>query len=145
MYPSLANELALKRLRRLLNSAASRCPNSILLAGGYRYFAHSHLSIHQLTCFPLSQGAALCHRAIENLSTSVKNRIAAVVTYGDTRNEQDNGQIPNFPRDKVKVICNVGDAVCSGSLTILAPHLDYVRRVPEALTFYNQKVAAFGA
>jgi cutinase len=91
---------------------------------------------------PPSQGAALCHRAIEDLSTSVKNRIKAVVTYGDTRNQQDNGQIPNFPRDKVLVICNSGDAVCRGTLTILPAHLDYVRRVPEALAFFTQKVNA---
>jgi len=38
--------------------------------------------------------------------------------------KQDNGQIPNFPRDKTVVICNRGDAVCSGSLAILPPHLD---------------------
>jgi cutinase len=87
-----------------------------------------------------SQGAALTHRAIEDLPQNVKDKIAGVVTYGDTQNQQDGGKIPNFPANKVLVICNTGDAVCRGTLTILAPHLDYVRRVPEAVAFLTQKV-----
>jgi cutinase len=62
-------------MRNLLTRAASECPNSKLLAGGY------------------SQGAALTHRAIENLPQSVKDRIVGVVTFGDTQNLQDRGQI----------------------------------------------------
>ena len=85
------------------------------------------------------------HRAVENLPESIKNKIAGVVTYGDTQNLQDGGQIRNFPKDKVLVICNVGDLVCQGTLTILAPHLDYVRRVPEAVAFLTRKVRGAGA
>lgn len=84
------------------------------------------------------------HRAIENLAQSVKNKIAGVVTYGDTQNLQDGGQIRNFPKEKVLVICNIGDLVCQGTLTILAPHLDYVRRVPEAVAFLTGKVRGTG-
>jgi hypothetical protein len=62
-------------MRTLLTRAASQCPNSKLLAGGY------------------SQGAALTHRAIEDLPQSVKDRIVGVVTFGDTQNLQDRGQI----------------------------------------------------
>lgn len=95
-----------------------------------------------LTVSPYSQGAALTHRAVENLSQSVKNRIAGIVTYGDTQNQQDRGQIPNFPREKVRIICNSGDAVCAGTLTILPAHLDYVRRVPEAVSFLTARIRA---
>lgn len=86
----------------------------------------------------------MVHRAIENLPSTVKDRIVGVVTYGDTQNLQDKGQIPNFPADKVKIICNIGDAVCAGTLTILVPHLDYVRRVPEAVSFLTDKLKAAG-
>lgn len=95
--------------------------------------------------FSNSQGAALVHRAIEDLSDSVKAKIVGVVTYGDTQNTQDLGRIPNFPTNKLKIICNVGDAVCLGTLTILSPHLDYVRRVPEAVSFLTGKLKAAGA
>ncbi|KAH7390361.1 cutinase-domain-containing protein [Cadophora sp. MPI-SDFR-AT-0126] len=122
--PGGADPAGIREMRDLFVDAAAKCPNSILVGGGY------------------SQGAALCHRAIENLPQGVKDKIAGVVTYGDTQNLQDRGQIPNFPRDKVLVICNTGDAVCQGTLTILAPHLDYVRRVPEAVTFLTGKIRA---
>ncbi|RDI77214.1 hypothetical protein Vi05172_g12770 [Venturia inaequalis] len=124
--PGGADYAGISEMKSLFQDAASKCPNSAIVAGGY------------------SQGAALVHRAIENLSSSVKDKIVGVVTYGDTQNLQDGGQIPNFPRAKVLVICNTGDAVCAGTLTILAPHLDYVRRVPEAVSFLNGKLTAAG-
>lgn len=92
--------------------------------------------------FVSSQGAALTHRAVEDLSSAVKDKIVGAVTYGDTQNLQDGGQIPNFPPEKTLVICNDGDAVCAGTLTILAPHLDYVRRVPEAVSFLVGRIQA---
>ncbi|QDS69670.1 hypothetical protein FKW77_009550 [Venturia effusa] len=107
LNPGGADYPGIQKMKDLLNSAASKCPNSAIVAGGY------------------SQGAALVHRAIENLSSAVKDKIVGVVTYGDTRNTQDRGQIPNFPANKVKIICNDGDAVCAGTLTVLAPHFDY--------------------
>ncbi|KAI9046832.1 hypothetical protein LZ554_008913 [Drepanopeziza brunnea f. sp. 'monogermtubi'] len=122
--PGGADPAGITAMKDLLNGAASKCPTSILVAGGY------------------SQGAALTHRAIENLSEDVKARIAGAITYGDTQNTQDKGQIPNFPKDKVLVICNSGDAVCQGTLSILPAHLDYVRRVPEAVTFLTGKIKA---
>jgi cutinase len=89
-----------------------------------------------------SQGAALVHRAVEDQPQAVKNKIVGAVTFGDTQNTQDRGRIPNFPTDKTKIICNIGDAVCLGTLTILTPHLDYVRRVPEAVSFLTDKIRA---
>lgn len=55
---------------------------------------------------------------------------------------QDKGQIPNYPKGNLLVICNPGDLVCVGTLTITAAHLDYVRRVPEAVSFLTGKLKA---
>lgn len=93
----------------------------------------------------ISQGAALTHRAVEDRSQTVKDKIAGVVTYGDTQNLQDGGQIPGFPPEKTLIICNVGDLVCTGSLTIAAPHLLYTGRVDEAVNFLTARIRAAGA
>ncbi|KAG8623085.1 hypothetical protein KVT40_008061 [Elsinoe batatas] len=52
--------------------------------------------------FP-SQGKAVMHAAVSDLQPAVKERVDGAVMYGDTRNQQDRGQIPNFPREKVKI------------------------------------------
>ncbi|KAF2281394.1 cutinase precursor [Westerdykella ornata] len=110
--------------KNTLNSMASKCPDSVIVTGGY------------------SQGAAVNHRAIEELSQSVKDRIVGTVLYGDTQKQQDNNQIPNFPKDKVLIICNPGDLVCTGSLVVLAPHLAYGARADEGVNFLAQKIRA---
>lgn len=38
---------------------------------------------------------------------------------------QNRGKIPQYPEDRTKVFCNVGDLVCTGTLVIAAPHLLY--------------------
>ncbi|KAK0627969.1 cutinase-2 [Immersiella caudata] len=121
-----ADPAGIREMQRLIGQAVSQCPDSKLVVGGY------------------SQGAALTHRAVENLPQAQKDAIVAAFTFGDTQNEQDNGQIPNFPAEKTMVICNRGDAVCSGTLTILPPHLDYRRRAPEAVDFLTQRLQAAG-
>ncbi|KAK3397694.1 cutinase-domain-containing protein [Sordaria brevicollis] len=122
--PGGADLGGIREMKRLLNKAATDCPNSKIVVAGY------------------SQGAALVHRAVEDMSEAVKDKIVAAVTYGDTQRLQDRGRIPNFPESKTLIICNTGDLVCLGQLTILAPHLDYERRVPEALAFINARLAA---
>lgn len=91
-----------------------------------------------------SQGAAVNHRAIEDLPEDQKNRIAGVVTFGDTQFRADDGQIPNFPADKVEIICaaNPRDTVCDGVLTaaILPPHLSYGRNAAEGAEFLAEKI-----
>ncbi|KAF3937853.1 Cutinase [Dactylella cylindrospora] len=126
LLPGGADLNGIAEMKALLNDAASKCPNSILVVGGY------------------SQGAAMTHRAVEYISDSVKAKIAAIVTFGDTQNAQDGGRIPNFPKEKTLIICNVGDAVCSGTLLIFPAHLDYTRRVPEAVAFLVAKIKATG-
>jgi hypothetical protein len=53
-----------------LNAMAQKCPDSVIVTGGY------------------SQGAAVNHRAIESLSPAVQEQIAGVVLYGDTQKQQ---------------------------------------------------------
>ncbi|KAI9046524.1 hypothetical protein LZ554_009271 [Drepanopeziza brunnea f. sp. 'monogermtubi'] len=122
--PGGADPAEVKMMHDLFLDAAAKCPYSILLGGGY------------------SQGAALCHRAIENLPEEVKDRIAGVAMYGDTQNTPDKGSIPNFPPEKTLIICNDQDVICKGNLTITRPHGLYVQRVPEALAFFKEKVTA---
>lgn len=105
-----------------VTKAAADCPDSAILVGGY------------------SQGAALVHRAVEDLPANVMSRIAGAITFGDTQNQQDNEQIPNFPPEKTLIICNAGDAVCRGTLTILPAHLAYTARADEAVDFLTQMV-----
>lgn len=105
-----------------LNSMAQKCPDSVIVAGGY------------------SQRAAVNHRAIEELDASVQDQVAGVVLYGDTQKQQDNNQIPNFPADKVKIICQTGDAVCRGQLVVLPAHLTYGSRADEGVEFLVQQV-----
>ncbi|KAH9875389.1 hypothetical protein J1614_004881 [Plenodomus biglobosus] len=109
-------------MQDILTSMASQCPDSIIVTGGY------------------SQGAAVNHRTIEDLPTTVQDQIAGVVLYGDTQKQQDNNQIPNFSADKVKIICQVGDAVCRGTLTILPAHLTYGARADEGVEFLATQI-----
>jgi cutinase len=124
--PGGADRRGIEQMKTLIAKANAECPDSKLVVGGY------------------SQGAALTHRAIEDLPQAQKDQIVAAFTFGDTQNLQDRGQIPNFPAEKTNIICNTGDAVCRGTLTILAPHLDYRRRAPEQVEFISQKLTAAG-
>jgi cutinase len=54
--------------------------------------------------------------------------------------EQDNNKIPNFPANKVKIICQPGDLVCFGTLTITAAHLTYGERANEGAAFLTQQI-----
>jgi Cutinase len=104
--------------------AAKACP--IIVAGGY------------------SQGAAVMHNVIsKRLSADIKSRIAGVVLYGDTRNKQDRGRIPNFPADKVKVFCNKNDGVCGGMLVVNGGHLAYAGQIGAGASFLAERVKEF--
>ncbi|KAF6839175.1 cutinase [Colletotrichum plurivorum] len=120
--PGGADPAGVIEMKKLLTDATGKCPNAKIVAGGY------------------SQGAAIAHRSIESLPDQAKSRILGVITYGDTQTTQDKAQIPNFPKDKLKIICNDGDKVCTGTLEITPAHLDYQKRVPEAVEFLVGKI-----
>ncbi|KAI3317374.1 carbohydrate esterase family 5 protein [Xylariaceae sp. AK1471] len=111
-----------ENMRDLITQAATQCPGSELAVAGY------------------SQGAALVHASVEILDQSVRNKIVAAVTFGDTQKEQDGGQIPNFDPAKTLILCHDGDLVCSGSLIITDAHYDYDDLAPEAVSFIVSKV-----
>ena len=86
------------------------------------------------------------HRSIEDLPAAQQAKIAGVVTFGDTQFRADNGRIPNFPADKVKIICaaNPRDTVCHGILSaaVLPPHLSYGANADEGANFLAGKIRA---
>ncbi|GKT83926.1 LOW QUALITY PROTEIN: cutinase precursor [Colletotrichum tofieldiae] len=122
--PGGADPKGIAEMKRLIAQANSDCPNSMLVVGGY------------------SQGAALTHRAVEDLPQAQKDQIVAAFTFGDTQNTQDNGQIPNFPKTRPR---SSAPRATPGTLTILPAHLSYGRNADEMADFISQKLTAAGA
>ena len=111
----------------IFEKAASQCPDTIIVAAGY------------------SQGAAVMVNAVSKLDSSVQERVAGVVLYGNTRNRQENGKIPNFPPEKAKTYCNASDGVCGGALLVTAGHLTYTRDVSSAVEYLQGQISAQGS
>jgi cutinase len=124
--PSGTDEKSIKIGTTAFQRAAQACP--IIVAGGY------------------SQGAAIMHNVIpRRLSPDILSRIVGVVLYGDTRNRQDNGIIPGFPVNRVRMFCNSNDGVCGGKLVINAGHLAYANQIAAGANFLAESVRAFGS
>jgi cutinase len=102
-----ADPAGVKEGTRLFNLAASKCPNAVLIGGGY------------------SQGAAVMHGAAKGLPANVASKIAGIALFGDTQNKQSGGHIQGLAQEKSKVFCNQGDGVCSGALNVNAAHMSY--------------------
>ncbi|KAF5022712.1 hypothetical protein F66182_5260 [Fusarium sp. NRRL 66182] len=105
--PRGTSTAAIREMLGLFNTANQKCPSATLIAGGY------------------SQGAALAAASVTDVDASIRNKIAGVVLFGYTKNQQNRGQIPNYPAERTKVFCNTGDLVCTGSLVVAGPHLMY--------------------
>lgn len=58
--------------------------------------------------------------SVGKLDSAVMAQVKGVVLYGYTKNLQNNGQIPGYPKEQTKVFCNATDGVCSGTLTVTA-------------------------
>ncbi|KAF2030391.1 cutinase-domain-containing protein [Setomelanomma holmii] len=123
--PRGAPETSIAEMVRLFKLANSKCPSSKVVAGGY------------------SQGAALAAAAISDLTATVRNQVVGTVLFGYTKNQQNNGAIPNYPQDRLKVFCAAGDLVCEGTLIVLAPHLSYgPEAANEAPAFLISKIGS---
>ncbi|KAG5931664.1 hypothetical protein E4U60_005915 [Claviceps pazoutovae] len=126
--PAGSSPAAIAEMDRLFTLAHTKCPTSSILAGGY------------------SQGAALAAAAVSNASPEIRNQIVATVLFGYTKNLQNGGKIPNYPADRVKVFCNPGDMVCTGSLVITPAHLNYLPQAGGAAPqFLESKVTTVPA
>ena len=89
----------------------------------------------QLTLNPYSQGAAVMDGSIQALPPGIQSQIAGVVLFGFTRNEQDDGRIPNYPVSQTKVYCNSGDIICDRILLPLPAHFTYGANATSAVDF----------
>ena len=79
-----------------------------------------------------SQGAQVVHLAAQQISSSVQNRVAAVVVFGDP----DNGSgFPGVLNGRSITFCNTGDDMCAGGDFILPAHLTY-----GAVSLYQRRV-----
>jgi cutinase len=107
LWPDGSQPSAINEMKRLLQMANDKCPNAKIVAGGY------------------SQGAALAAAAIRDISASIRNKIVGTILFGYTKNQQNNGQIVNYPSNRLRVFCNQGDLVCEGTLIVAPPHLNY--------------------
>ncbi|KAI1750516.1 carbohydrate esterase family 5 protein [Xylaria castorea] len=110
------------KFRDLIAKAAAQCPSSKLVISGY------------------SQGAALVHAAAKQLTAAVAAKVAAAVTYGDTRKKQDGGVVPGIDASRTLILCHDGDLVCQGSLIVTDAHHDYQDLAPTAVSFIATKV-----
>lgn len=125
--PDGTSQAALDEATKTFTLAQSKCPDTKIVAGGY------------------SQGAALIAGAVSGLDDSVKSMVKGVVLYGYTKNLQNDGSIPDYPKDQTKVFCNVDDGVCSGSLVVTAGHLTYTADVDQAVQFLEGTLGDSGS
>ncbi|KAF4493205.1 cutinase 3, partial [Fusarium agapanthi] len=126
--PRGTSSAAIREMLGHFNDANQKCPDAVLIAGGY------------------SQGAALAAASVTDVNAGIREKIAGVVLFGYTKNLQNRGKIPSYPEDRTKVFCNPGDLVCTGSLIVAAPHLAYQSAASGAAPeFLIQKADAAGA
>jgi cutinase len=120
----MADPKGVAEAQRLFQLAAKKCPNTVITGGGY------------------SQGAAIMHRAIEKLPENIKERITAILLYGDTQFPVDGPRIKGFPPEKVHTICKPDDGVCKGMITVSAGHLSYSAKAGEGASWLVKMVKA---
>ncbi|QDS72374.1 hypothetical protein FKW77_008370 [Venturia effusa] len=124
VQPKGTTTAAIGEATKMFKLADSKCPKSVIVFGGY------------------SQGTAVMHSAVSALPAPLKTKVLAGVLFGDTRNKQDKGQVPNYPKDQVMIFCDQGDGVCGGALRVTSAHMVYIRNGdgPKAVAFLKGKL-----
>jgi len=84
------------------------------------------------------------HNSVKALPETLKKKVIAGVLFGDTRNQQDKNQIPNYPKDQVMIFCDKEDGVCGGQLNVTKAHMVYMVNDdgPKAIAFLKGKIDA---
>lgn len=124
--PKNTDDQSINAALKIMNLAATQCPDSTIVMGGY------------------SQGSAVVDNAIQQMPAAQKSKVAGVVMWGYTRAEQDNLQVPGYPVAQTKIFCAPGDLVCNNTLTITAAHLSYGVNAPESGAFLAQMAKQAG-
>ena len=73
-----------------------------------------------------SQGTAVMENAIMKLPDDLRKKVLGVVLFGYTKNGQTKSSIPNYPKEKVMVLCRTDDGVCGGALVVTIGHFGYL-------------------
>jgi len=124
--PAGTTASAIAEATKHIKNAAEKCPQTTIVAGGF------------------SQGTAVIFNAVSKLPANLKSRVVGVALYGYTHNKQNNGGIPNYPKENVKVFCPASDGVCGGLLNVNTGHFSYLTGTSqkEGYTFLAEKVKA---
>jgi cutinase len=123
--PAGTSKAAIDEAVKMFTMAHEKCPDAAVVAGGY------------------SQGTAVMSNSLGQLPAEVQDQVKGIVLFGYTKNAQNRGKIPNFPDEKLKVFCNTGDRVCTGSLVITSAHFAYGGvAASEAPAFLKEKIGS---
>ncbi|KAH7152624.1 cutinase [Dactylonectria macrodidyma] len=112
--PAGTDRASIDEAKRLFALANTKCPNTPVVTGGY------------------SQGTAVISNSLSEVSATIQGQVKGAVLFGYTKNLQNLGRIPNYPRERTQVYCSAADAVCFGTLFILPAHFLYTDEAASA-------------
>jgi cutinase len=75
------------------------------------------------------------HNTVGALPANIKQKVVGGVLFGDTKNSQDRGQVPNYPKEKVQIYCAKDDGVCWGSLNVTNGKQDFFPSGPHTVLY----------
>jgi len=128
VMPAGTTAAAIGEATKMFTTANSKCPQTIMVGGGY------------------SQGTAVMMNAVSKLPENIKSKVVGVVLFGYTKNGQQKGGIPNYPKENVMVLCSSSDGVCGGALLVTIGHFSYMGdgSGPKAVNFLVGKINSHG-
>lgn len=77
--------------------------------------------------------------AVSTLPPAIQAKVVGTVLFGYTKNAQQQGGIPNYPKSRVGVYCSEDDGVCFGRLSVTPGHFSYMSdgSGPKAIAFLS--------